>query len=188
MKKRHQRTVTIKGKTNKSSMYSHAKHSRRLLNINQHVYQERPANWFQMKKRAKQRLRAMSNGKILLVNDPRFSQMYHGHHIRHWMQDTTTEHIFKASVREVALLGANKINPFTNYPIDLNHYGSLGAIQEHVHGLSLGNIEFLIDNELGGVSDMYEMACPVHQCRLKITFSEFLDAPLDVCPFCNFGK
>jgi hypothetical protein len=99
-----------------------------------------------------------------------------------------TEHIFKASLRETALIGADKINPFINGPIDMDHYGSLGAIQEHVHGLSMGNIEFLSDNELGEVSDLYEMACLVHSCRLKISFAEFLSNPLSVCNFCEFEK
>lgn len=188
MKKRHQRSVTIKGQTNKSSMYSHAKKSRCLLNINQHVYQERPANWFQMKKRAKQRLRTISNGRIMLVTDPRYPQMYYGHHKRHWLLDSETGHTFRASVREVAILGAMKINPFTNKPIDLEHYGTLEAIQTHVHCLSFGNIEFKSDNELRGVDDYYQMACLIHQCRFDIKFSDFLADPTGACMYCNFSK
>ena len=191
MKKRSERNVTRNSQKKKSSMHSHAHKSRCLMQThpaiqNCHPLQSNSTHWYHQKKRAKQRLKSISNGKIRLVTDPRYPQMYYGHHIRHYLVDMETEHIFKASLREVALTGADRINPFTNSPIDLDHYGSLGAIQEHVHGLSMGNIEFLPDNELGEVTDLYEIACLIHHCRLNITFAEFLSDPLGACSFCKF--
>ena len=193
MEKRHKRRVTKKEQTNKSSIHSHAQSSRRHLKSITHRHAINPftiktQSWYQLKKRAQQRLRTISDGRIRLVTDPCFPQMYYGHHIRHWLQDTKTEHIFKASIREVVQIGVNKINPFTNYPIDMDHYGSIGAIQEHVHGLSMGNLEFLPDNKLGEVSDLYEIACLIHHCRLKMTFSEFLSDPSGACCFCQFKQ
>ena len=193
MKKRHQRSVTILGQATKSSIHSHAQRSRRILKSIPHQTPINPftsnsQNWYQMKKRAQQRLRALSNGKIRLVTDPSFPQMYYGHHIRHYLLDMETEHIFKASLREVAFAGAEKINPFINSPLDMDHYGSLGAIQEHVYGLSMGNMDFLPDNELSGVDDLYGFSCAIHPHRVAIPFSDFLSDPLAGCGLCQFEK
>lgn len=193
MEKRHKRSVTIKGQTNKSSIHSHAQRSRRHLKSipHQHTinpYTSNTQSSYLLRKRAQQRLRAISNGNIRLVTDQRFPQLYSGHHARHYLVDIETEHIFKASLREVALTGADRINPFTNYPIDLDHYGSLGAIQEHVHGLTFGNIEFTEDNELGEVGDLYEFMCGIHRYRFKTPFSAFLADPMGACATCQFSK
>ncbi|MDG5469959.1 hypothetical protein P9J64_16695 [Deltaproteobacteria bacterium IMCC39524] len=193
MKKRQQRSVTIKGQRSKSSLHSHAMKSRQLIQRHQanhtcHPFQSNPTNWYQLKKRAKQRLRALSNGKIQLVTDIRFSQMYYGHHIRHWLQDSKTEHIFRASLKEVALIGAEGINPFINQPIDMDHYGSVGAIQEHVLGMSSGLVEFSADNELRGIDDEYSFSCSIHQHYFIMTFSQFLSGPSDGCGICQFNR
>ena len=112
--------------------------------------------------------------------------MYHGHHIRHWLQDTSTEHTFRASLREVALVGADKINPFTNAPIDMDHFGSIGAIVEHVHGLSFGNIYFMDNNVLSGVDDIYTFSCSIH--IFETSFSKFLSDPMGACDLCEFER
>lgn len=157
-------------------------------NHNCHPFQNNSTHWYQLKKRAKQRLRAISNGKIRLVTDPSYPQMYYGHHIRHWLQDVSTEHTFLASLREVALIGADKINPFINFPIDMDHFGSLGAVQEHVYGLSMGNMSFLTDNELNGVDDLYGFSCALHPHRIEMPFSDFLSDPLAGCGLCQFER
>lgn len=193
MKKHQKQSIKRKYQKSKSSIHSHASRSRRLVQTqatihNCHPFQNNSRHWYLLKKRSKQRLRVLSNGRIRLVSDPCFPQMYHGHHIRHWLQDTKTEHIFKASLREVALFGADKINPFINCPIDMDHYGNVRAIQEHVHGLSFGNIEFMSNNELGGVDDFYEFGCNIHHHILKTPFSNFLSDPMRVCDLCEFNR
>jgi hypothetical protein len=185
MKNRHKRSVTIKGQTNKSAMHSHAQRSRRALKSVSHQETFNPftsntQNWYQLKKRAQQRINTLYPGARIISN------MYHGHHVRHLIQGPC-EHIYRTSLREIARFREQSC-PFCFYPIDMDHYGSVSAIQEHVHCLSLGNIEFLHDNELGAVTDLYEMACLIHRCRLNITFSEFLSDPLGACSFCGFEK
>lgn len=186
MKKRHQRSVTILGQTTKSSMHSHAKRSRRALKSisDQHTmnpFTSNTQNWYQLKKRAQQRLNFICRGTRII------SGMYHGHHIRHNIQGPC-EHTYRASLREIARLG-EKSCPFCFYPLDMDHYGSVAAIQQHVHCLSLGNIEFLENNELGGVGDMYNMVCQLHPGHISQTpFSKFLSNPTGGCGLCMFER
>lgn len=184
MKKRQQRSDTIKGQTTKSSLHSHNQKSRRTLKSipHQHTNNQFTSNtqsWYQLKKRAQQRINTLCRGARIVSN------MYHGHHIRHHVQGPC-EHIYKASLREIAQLG-EKSCPFCFYPLDMDHYGSKAAIQQHVHCLSFGNIEFLENNELDGVGDMYNMVCQLHPGHIFQTpFSEFLSDPTSGCGICLF--
>ena len=186
MKKRHQRSVEIKGQTRKSSIYSHAQRSRRALKSIPHQHTINPftsntQNWYQLKKRAQQRINSVYPGARIISN------MYHGHHVRHLIQGPC-EHIHRTSLREIAGLGEQSC-PFCFYPLDMDHYGSKEAIMEHVHCLSLGNIEFVESNELKGVTDMYDMVCQIHRGHVfQTTFSEFLSDPTSGCGLCLFEK
>lgn len=186
MKNRHQRTVMIKGQTNKSSMHSHAQRSKRHLKSAPHLHSINPftsnnPSWYQLKRRAQQRINTLYPGARIISN------MYHGHHMRHLIQGPC-EHIHKVSLREIAQLG-EKSCPFCFDPVDMDHYGSREAIQEHVHCLSLGNVEFLGSNELKGVNDMYDMVCQIHRGHIFQTpFSEFLSDPTAGCGICLFEK
>ncbi len=193
MKKRYARSATIKEQTSKSSMHNHASRSRRLIqnqstNHNCNPFQNNPTNHYQLMKRTRQRLRAIGGEEIRLVTDMRFSQNYFSRNARLWLQDAKTEHIYRASIREIALLGKDKINPFDNFPIDMDQYGSVGAVMEHVHGLSFGNIEFTENNELGEVDDLYEFLCNIHRYRFMTPFSKFLADPMSACATCQFHK
>jgi len=186
MKKRRQRSVTIKGQSNKSSIYSHAQRSRRALKSvsNQETINPFTSNsqsWYQNKRRAQQRINTLYPGARI------FSNMYHGHHMRHLIQGPC-EHIHKASLSEIAQLG-EKSCPFCFTPLDMDHYGCREAIREHVHCLSLGNIEFLESNELKGVNELYDMVCQIHRGHIFQTpFSEFLSDPTAGCGICLFEK
>ena len=184
MIKRHQRSVTILGQTTKSSMHSHAERSRRALKSisDQHTmnpFTSNTQNWYQLKKRAQQRMNSLYPGARII------SSMYHGHHVRHLIQGPC-EHIYRASLKEIAQLREQSC-PFCFYPLDMDHYGSREAIQEHVHCLSFGNIEFLLSNELKGVNDMYGMVCQLHPSHIvQTSFSKFLSDPTSGCGICMF--
>lgn len=188
MKKRLERSAIAMSHSNKTKTYNLAQGSRRLLKLlvdkhsQPHLWS--PEKGHHQKKRAEKRLRSLSKGHIHLVSDIHFGQLYYGDHIRHWMRDSRCEHIFKATMREVATVGANNICPFCYAPIEMNHYGSSEAVAEHVYNLSYGNIQFLADNILGSVEEAYQMFCLIHNFRFEIQFEKFLADPSDACPIC----
>ena len=95
--------------------------------------------WYQARKQAQIRLRNMSADNLVFHESG-----YRGDHERHWIQDVRCEHVFRASLKEVFLIGADKICPFCQIPNDMARCGSVEAVQQMVESLSYGNIEFFI--------------------------------------------
>jgi len=139
--------------------------------------------WYQARKRATQRLRSLSGGRLTLVEDG-----YRGHQSRHWLQDSECEHVFRASLKEVFTIGPDKICPFCNIPEDVSRCGTVAAVQQNVESLSYSNINFIFENELRGPDDLYEFACLVHGVRFKGTYRKFLQDPVNFCNFCAFDN
>jgi len=188
MKKRLERSATSTSHSNKTKTHNLARGSRRLLKslFDKHCqpHSRSQDNWYHQKKQAQKRLSSLSKGNIHLVSGIHFGQIYYGDHIRHWLRDERCEHIFKATMREVATVGSDNICPFCNVPIEMIHYGSFDAVAEHVNNLSFGNVLFLEHNTLGKIEDTYQMFCLIHDFRFEIAFDKFLADPTDACPIC----
>ncbi len=139
--------------------------------------------WYAYRKKANIRLRNLSKSQVVIHEGG-----YRGDHMRHWLQDLRCEHLFRASLKEVVIVGADKICPFCHGTKDMDRYGTIGAVQEHVYGLSNGNIGFLPDNILSSSSEHYWFNCSIHKIRFECSFDRFLDQEADVCPFCDHEK
>lgn len=175
--------ILLNSYSTKCRVYSAAKRSRTLLSrgIKRRLASKpNPNTWYQQRKRASQRLRNLSGGNITI-----FEPGYRGHQRRHWMRSERCEHIFTASLREVAL-AKGKICPFCHPPVDLSLYGSVAAVQELVYTLSFGNIQFADENVLKNADDLYEFICQLHRHRYKGTFSKFIKEPMQSCAECSF--
>lgn len=140
--------------------------------------------WFQLRKRAIQRLRTISEGTIELAEGG-----YRGHSARHWMRHLDCGCLFRASVQELFHVGSESICPFCNVATvdDMTRFGSAAAVRELVYWMTTG-IDFLETNRLGRASDNYEFICTVHDIRLTATFTDFVSAPDSLCPVCRFDK
>ena len=138
-------------------------------------------NWYQERKKAVQKLRALSSNRIQLMENG-----YRGHHRRHWLKDTRCEHVFRASLKEVHSVGAKAACPFCHVPTDLRRCGTVEALQEHVNNLSHGNVFLLNSNELGDPDELYQFDCLLHQYRFWAPYRYFVRQPEYVCPACAF--
>ena len=145
-----------------------------------HHPEENVHSWYQKRKRASQRLRALSPGRIVLIEDG-----YRGDHRRHWLRNSLCEHIFRASLKEVSVVDAEAICPFCHFPDDLGRFGKLEALQEHVYRRSHGNIAFTEDNTLGSSYDLNEFACLIQGFRFNASYREFDRNPERFCYLCN---
>ena len=67
----------------------------------------------------------------------------------------------------------------------MKRYGSIEAVQEHVHGITLGQAEFLADNTLSSSSATYKFFCTLHMIVIEASFDKFLGRNGDVCRLCN---
>jgi hypothetical protein len=148
-----------------------------------HVNTGNLQGWYQFRKRANQRLRNISAGNLVIIENG-----YRGDHERHWFRDQRCEHVFKASLKEVVVIGANCICPFCHETTDMDRYGSIEAIREHVHCISLGQIEFSADNVLAASTDRYKFICTVHRIILENTFDQFIEHEGEVCSICDFER
>ena len=180
-RKRKNLTLAIRSKariTQQSSLAAKRHHAP--------THQNNPSNiqgWYQFRKRAQQRLRSLSNGNLHIHENG-----YRGDYQRHWIQSSQCEHVFRAGLKEVFTIGADKICPFCNVPNDMRRCGSIAAVQQMVECLSYGNIEFISENELRGPDDLYEFACLIHQFRFKGTYRNFIRSPENFCHICEFNK
>jgi hypothetical protein len=148
-----------------------------------HVNTGNLQGWFAFRKRANQRIRNLSAGNLVIVENG-----YRGDHERHWLRDLRCEHVFKAGLKEVVVIGANNICPFCHGTTDMERYGSVEAIQEHVHCISLGQIEFSANNSLTSSSATYTFYCTNHRIVLEASFDEFLEQCGDICSICDFER
>lgn len=141
--------------------------------------------WFQDRKRANQRLRLMSRGALVIIENG-----YRGNAQRHWIRDVGCGHVFRASIKEIYLVGAKHACPFCNIPDDLGRFGSLAAIQEFVFLTSGGNAEFMPDNYLGGPDDDYGIACNIHGCINNVTWTDFIKTAdtSHSCTYCRENR
>jgi len=139
--------------------------------------------WYQKRKRAAQRIRTISNGQIEL-----FEGGYRGDHRRHYFRDLRCEHVFHASLRELAQGNADEACPFCHPVYDVRRYGSVAAIQEYVHQRSDGKISFADNNRLGSRDAHYTFGCHHHRIHFEATFSNFIEAigHKEFCPLCAF--
>jgi len=140
--------------------------------------------WFQLRKRAAQRLKNISGGTIELAEGG-----YRGHHVRHWMRHLTCGCLFLASVQEVFDTDADLVCPFCNVSTvdDMTRFGSAAAVRELVHWMASG-VDFPETNNLGRASDDYDFVCTIHDIRLTSSFTDFVANPDDLCPVCRFNK
>jgi hypothetical protein len=148
-----------------------------------HVSTGNLQGWYQFRKRANQRVRNLSNGNLEIIENG-----YRGDHERHWLRDQRCEHVFRASLKEVVVIGANYICPFCHGTTDMQRYGSVEAIREHVHCISLGLIEFSADNALASSTEMYKFLCTVHRIILETSFDQFIEHKGEICSICDFEK
>lgn len=148
-----------------------------------HVNTGNLQGWYQFRKRANQRIRNLSAGNLVIMEGG-----YRGDHERHWLRDQRCEHLFKASLKEVVVIGANHICPFCHGTTDMERYGAVEAVQEHVHCISLGQIEFSADNVLAASTDRYKFICTVHKIILETSFDQFLEHKGELCSICDFEK
>lgn len=137
------------------------------------------ANWYQIRKRASQRIRNVSEGQVILLDNG-----YRGDHRRHWVKDCRCEHVYRISLKELIQLQGQGTCPFCNIPSDLSRCGSIQAVQEHVYRLSHGNIFFLGNNPLGSVDDTYQFQCLIHSLYFLQPFRRFMEAPEHGCDSC----
>ena len=139
--------------------------------------------WYQLRKLAQKRLRNMSTDNLVIQESG-----YRGDHERHWIQDGRCEHVFRASLKEVFIIGADNICPFCQIPNDMKRCGSVGAVQQMVESLSYGNIEFIAENVLDQPDDHYEFACLIHRFRFEGSYREFIRDPENFCDICGFNN
>jgi len=139
--------------------------------------------WYQARKQAQIRLRNMSAGN-LIINE----SGYRGDCSRHRLIQNSCGHAFVASLKEVFLIGADKICPFCQIPNDMTRCGSVESVQQMVESLSYGNIEFVADNVLGRPDELYEFACLIHKFRFQETYRNFIREPENFCFACSFDK
>jgi hypothetical protein len=188
MRNRQHTNIIVNAKRSKKRIQREAIKSRRLIcsvdsiacghGSNSH----KQTGWYQQRKRAQQRLRNMSNGSLVIHENG-----YRGDHVRHWLQNQNCEHVFKASLKEVVIFGATRICPFCNGSKDMERYGSVEAIQEHVYRLSMETVEFLPDNVLSSSGEDYKFRCVFHTI-FETTFDDFLEKNGDPCPICDFER
>ena len=138
--------------------------------------------WFNRRKKANERLHALSEGTIEFAGNG----FYRGPSIRHWLKHTCGCH-FLASESEVARLGefACVFCGVSNVD-DLKRFGSVSAVQELVAIITYENIEFCGSNKLGHADDTYVFYCHVHGERIRCTFSEFVVRSDEICVECFF--
>ena len=148
-----------------------------------HVNTGNLQGWYAFRKRANQRLSNLSAGNLVIIEGG-----YRGDHERHWLKDQRCEHVFKASLKEVVVIGANCICPFCHGTTDMKRYGSVEAIQEHVHCITLGQIEFASDNVLAESSDIYKFICTIHSIILETSFDQFIGHKGEICSICDFER
>ncbi len=152
------------------------------------------AGWYQQRKRASQRLRNLSGGKLLLLEN-----VYRGDHRRHSIKSLECEHVFISSLREFATSGfgadgmenfAKNACPFCTGTNDLRRCGSVAAVQELVWHRSGGKISFAASNILGLSDRYYTFGCEIHGCLFEATFTEFFESSEDdeFCTFCAFER
>lgn len=184
--KNHKRTQIIgKAKRTKSQIMTDIAKSQRLARIasskvNGHdTCATNLPGWYQLRKRAQQRLRNLSDGNIIIIENG-----YRGDHMRHWMQDLQCEHVFKSSLKEVVIVGAKCICPFCHGASDMQRYGSVQAVQEHVNNITLGQAEFLADNILSSAKTQYRFFCCMHRFEFEAPFDRFLAQNGTACPIC----
>jgi len=161
----------------------------RNLTVKKHHYPPHHVNtgnlegWYAFRKKANQRLRNLSSGNLIIIENG-----YRGDNERHWLRDQRCEHIFKASLKEVVVVGANYICPFCYGTRDMQRYGSIDAVQENVHCISLGQIEFSADNVLTASTDRYKFICTNHRIILETSFDQFLEHKGEICSICDFER
>lgn len=176
----------LAAKRSRAKIQRNVARSRRLLcgisslSKRNRICKEGQANWYYQRKRASQRLKSLSGGALNLVEDG-----YKGDMRRHWIKSMSCDHVFKASLKEIVIVGPEKICPFCNGTSEMRRFGSIEAIQEHVHSLSHGNIAFMPENNLGTSDDDYKFACNIHHFIFEGSFEWFLRDPECACHICN---
>lgn len=148
-----------------------------------HVNTGNLQGWYQFRKRANQRIRNLSAGNLVIMEGG-----YRGDHERHWLRDQRCEHLFKASLKEVVVIGANHTCPFCHGASDMERYGSVEAVQEHVHCITLGVVEFSEDNVLATSTDRYKFICTVHEIIIENSFDQFIEHKGEICSICDFER
>ena len=147
---------------------------------------ERVLGSFQLLKQANRQLRKMSVGVLSIVD-----AVYRGHHRRHWMKDDRCEHVFRISLSDLSGVRADHACPYCNPCSDLERFGSIAAIQEHVRELTYGNIHFNAENNIGFDDDQYGFYCAIHDLSFSLTFEDFIHKSVDQkgngCPFCKLN-
>ena len=128
----------------------------------------------------------MSKGNLSLIEN-----VFRDRHKLHWMRDDRCGHIFKLSIHELSFIGFDSACPFCapTPPQDLQRFGSIEALQEHVSNISYGNIQFNPMNKLGLADDQYEFSCLIHDINVNLTFEDFIQKSggggTNGCPFCK---
>ncbi len=141
--------------------------------------------WYQFRKRAQNLLNELS-GETLVIHE----NGYRGNDERHWMlnQKQNCQHVFKASVRDAITIGADRICPFCNGSREMERYGSISAIQEHVRCMTLDSVEFLSDNILTTSNEDYRFYCAIHKTLFESSFDTFLKRNGESCPICEHER
>ena len=136
--------------------------------------------WYQQRKKMNQKVRNLSNGNLVI-----FENGWRPNNDLIWLQDRRCEHVFKFRVNDLFESNADQACPFCHGTHDMKRYGSIEAVQEHVHGISVGQAEFLTDNVLSSSSDTYKFFCTLHRIVIEDSFDEFHERNGDVCHLCN---
>ena len=139
--------------------------------------------WFQLRKRASQRLRNLSYGNLVIVENG-----YRGDCEQHWLQDLRCEHVFRASIKQAVAVSPDRLCPFCHGATDMERYGSIEAVQEHVNRITNGLIRFCTDNHFATSGDKYKFICTIHKTILETSFDNFLKNDGAICKICNFER
>jgi hypothetical protein len=70
----------------------------------------------------------------------------------------------------------------------MERYGTIEAVQEHVHCISYGLIEFSADNTLASSSDEYTFFCTTHNIVIETSFDHFIQQEGAICNLCSFER
>jgi hypothetical protein len=148
-----------------------------------HTADSRIKGWYQKRKRAAQRVRAISGDTVVLAEPG-----YRGHHAKHWWRHDDCGCLFVDSLIGLAKRAPSEICPYCSIESldDLSRLGSVGAVRELVWALSSGNVDFDDGNRLGSAGDDYRFVCQTHNFIFSSSFSNFVADPHFACPICGW--
>ena len=148
-----------------------------------HPTQSRITGWYHKRKRASQRMRAISGDTVFLAEPG-----YRGHHARHLWRHDDCGCLFVDSLIGLAAKAKDDLCPYCNIGAldDLTRLGSVEAVRELVWAMSTGNVDFEGGNHLGPAGDEYQFVCQIHNFVFSSSFTNFVADPYFACPICGW--